>query len=105
MLLTRQIRDADSSQPPRNWIDRSIKIGWVFGETGNLKALRFKKDFNFGINSYTLVEGVLEVSAASPFYQVTGPSYDIAKTLQRYFGAQGTLVPIPNGGESYFINP
>jgi hypothetical protein len=85
--------------------DITIKIGWIFGEEDNLKALRFGRDYNFGINGYPLVEGTLEVSASSPIYQVIGAKYDIAETLQQYLGVQGKLVPILDGGESHFINP
>lgn len=86
--------------------DIDIKIGWVFGEEGNLKALRFKRDHNNGGDVYSLIEGIIEVSSSSPFFQAFGfARYDLATTLQQYLGSQGKVMVVLNGGESHFINP
>lgn len=86
--------------------DVNVKIGWVFGEEGKLKALRFKRDYNNGGNVYPLTEGLIEVSSSSPFYQAfSSTRYDIAATLQQYLGAQGKVMVVLNGGESQFVEP
>lgn len=86
--------------------DVNVKIGWVFGEEGKLKALRLKRDYNNGGNVYPLTEGIIEVSSSSPFSQAFGSiRYDLAATLQQYSGAQGKVMAVLNGGESQFVDP
>ena len=92
--------------PPEPEQDIKIKLGWVFGEEGNLKVLRLKRDYNNGGNIYSLTEGVIEVSSSSPFYRAFGSSrYNIAETLQQYVGSQGKVMVVLDGGESQFVAP
>lgn len=91
--------------PPESKEETDLKIGWVFCGANDINALRLKVDYNNGGRGYPLIEGLIEVSSASPFFGAFGDvKYDMAAALQKYLGEQGKAMVVLDGGKSQFVH-